>query len=255
MVENTNLEGPCEIKPLELEKTCKISNPTFNDTSREKPEPWGHQESSPKGTVTGWEDTPRAEPGEAQLRCWGNSSMERAGAAGIPIPGGVQTHPGDMGGPGSAGLSPRGVLQPRGSWTHRVLFAGALLLHLPSGRADADPVLPSQVPPAVGGATETFLGLFAVGGHKGSFNNSSTPPTATPAPSAAGNGNGSVWKSQINLYSQHSSRDPELWQLESQACLNPRLSTGQEPGITEEKVELVGLTTSYPTLPSISSFS
>lgn len=67
--ENTNLEGPCEIKPLELEKTCKISNPTFNDTSREKPEPWGHQESSPKGTVTGWEDTAPswARRGSAQM--------------------------------------------------------------------------------------------------------------------------------------------------------------------------------------------
>ena len=50
--------------------------------------------------------------------------------------------------------------------THRVLLTGALLLHLPAGGSDADPVLSAQVTPAVGRAAETFLSLFAVGGQK-----------------------------------------------------------------------------------------
>lgn len=50
--------------------------------------------------------------------------------------------------------------------THRVLLTGALLFHFASGGSDADPVLSSQVTPAVGRAAETFLSLFAVGGHK-----------------------------------------------------------------------------------------
>lgn len=50
--------------------------------------------------------------------------------------------------------------------THRILLTGALLFHFSSGGSDADPVLSSQVTPAVGRATETFLSLFAVGGHK-----------------------------------------------------------------------------------------
>lgn len=54
----------------------------------------------------------------------------------------------------------------RETQTHRVLLAGALLFHLPSSSSDADPVLSSQVTPAVGWAAETFLSLFAIGGHK-----------------------------------------------------------------------------------------